>query len=279
MQYRKLTLSEDLTDISEEDIGVSQTPVYADAVRKMKSRREYVDKILKDHSKNIENIDSEHKIPEIAKKLHLAESNKKYKKRDINDNSYVDLFDEIYSQLTIPGAGVGKLSKNKSPYDVYNIGTTYSDDYPDYTGIRIYGETWKTIKDDKGKNQKIKQPVDLTYAKELADKYSLITTEYANSIILWIPDTDIDLDIDKKPLKESIYIESVKNFKSTTEKGKQVMYLISTESKLDQFDSLISELYPEGITDDTLEDLLTYESDWILTMLDIDKNKMIDMEK
>ena len=44
---------------------------------------------------------------------------------------------------------------------------------------------------------------------------------------------------------------------------------IINEGKAEQFDSLIEELYPEGITDTQLNDLLWFEEDWIFEMLGI----------
>ena len=45
---------------------------------------------------------------------------------------------------------------------------------------------------------------------------------------------------------------------------------IINEGKAEQFDSLIDELYPDGITDTQLNDLLWFEEDWIFEMLGIE---------
>ena len=38
----------------------------------------------------------------------------------------------------------------------------------------------------------------------------------------------------------------------------------------EQFDSLIDELYPDGLTDTQLNDLLWFEEDWLFEMLGIE---------
>lgn len=44
---------------------------------------------------------------------------------------------------------------------------------------------------------------------------------------------------------------------------------ILDENKCDEFDALIEECYPEGLTDCQLNDLLWFESDWIYANLGI----------
>jgi hypothetical protein len=44
---------------------------------------------------------------------------------------------------------------------------------------------------------------------------------------------------------------------------------IINEGKASQFDSLIEELYPDGLTDTNLNDLLWFEEDWLFEMLGI----------
>ena len=46
--------------------------------------------------------------------------------------------------------------------------------------------------------------------------------------------------------------------------------LIFNNDKVTEFDNLIEELYPDGIDDTALNDLLWFESDWICEMLGID---------
>lgn len=44
---------------------------------------------------------------------------------------------------------------------------------------------------------------------------------------------------------------------------------IVESSKCEEFDALIEELYPEGLTETELNDLLWFESDWLFESLDI----------
>lgn len=44
---------------------------------------------------------------------------------------------------------------------------------------------------------------------------------------------------------------------------------IINEGKADDFDNLIEELYPDGLSDTALNDLLWFEEDWLFEMLGI----------
>ena len=45
---------------------------------------------------------------------------------------------------------------------------------------------------------------------------------------------------------------------------------IINEGKAEQFDNLIEELYPDGLSETTLNDLLWFEDEWIFEMLGIE---------
>ena len=45
---------------------------------------------------------------------------------------------------------------------------------------------------------------------------------------------------------------------------------IINEGKADEFDNLIEELYPDGLTETTLNDLLWFEDEWIFVFLGIE---------
>ena len=45
---------------------------------------------------------------------------------------------------------------------------------------------------------------------------------------------------------------------------------IINEGKADEFDNLIEELYPDGLTETALNDLLWFEEDWLFEMLGIE---------
>ena len=45
---------------------------------------------------------------------------------------------------------------------------------------------------------------------------------------------------------------------------------IINEGRAEQFDNLIEELYPDGLTDTQLNDLLRFEEDWVFEMLGIE---------
>ena len=47
----------------------------------------------------------------------------------------------------------------------------------------------------------------------------------------------------------------------------------------DEFDSLIEELYPDGLTDTQLNDILWFEDDWIFEMLGISEEEEEETEE
>ena len=53
---------------------------------------------------------------------------------------------------------------------------------------------------------------------------------------------------------------------------------IEEAGKLEEFESLIEELYPEGIEEVTLNDILWFESDWILESLGLSEEEEEDEE-
>ena len=46
--------------------------------------------------------------------------------------------------------------------------------------------------------------------------------------------------------------------------------LIDCHNKLDELDELITECYPEGLTETELNDILWFDSDWVLDCLEIE---------
>ena len=48
---------------------------------------------------------------------------------------------------------------------------------------------------------------------------------------------------------------------------------IIEEGKVDEFDNLMEELYPDGLTDTELNDLLRFEEEWIFETLGIDSEE------
>ena len=54
--------------------------------------------------------------------------------------------------------------------------------------------------------------------------------------------------------------------------AKDTVQTIIDNNKENDFDSLIDELYPDGLTDTQLNDLLWHDSDWCLEQLGIDND-------
>lgn len=55
--------------------------------------------------------------------------------------------------------------------------------------------------------------------------------------------------------------------------AKETKETIINNCKVDEFENLIDELYPDGLTDTQLNDLLWFESDWIFEQLGINPDE------
>lgn len=55
--------------------------------------------------------------------------------------------------------------------------------------------------------------------------------------------------------------------------AKDTQETIINSGNSENFDNLVSELYPEGIADTDLNDLLWFESDWLYKQLGIDSDE------
>lgn len=65
-----------------------------------------------------------------------------------------------------------------------------------------------------------------------------------------------------------IYVKSVSNYNPWS--GAVSTYeTIEEEGKLDELDCLLEELYPEGISESKLNDILWFDSDWVFAQLGI----------
>ena len=54
---------------------------------------------------------------------------------------------------------------------------------------------------------------------------------------------------------------------------------IIQEGKADEFDNLIEELYPDGLSETQLNDILWFEEDWLFEMLGISDEEEEDEEE
>jgi hypothetical protein len=70
-----------------------------------------------------------------------------------------------------------------------------------------------------------------------------------------------------KTFKETT-LENFNAWSGATDTKKTIL----DNNKGDDFDSLIEELYPDGLSETKLNDLLWFESDWIFESLGIEKD-------
>jgi hypothetical protein len=80
--------------------------------------------------------------------------------------------------------------------------------------------------------------------------------------------------LEEKKLKEDTTILSNLNEFEPWSGAVSTWELIVEADKVDALDFMLEDLYPEGITSTELNDLLWFESDWVLDMLSIDENEV-----
>lgn len=66
--------------------------------------------------------------------------------------------------------------------------------------------------------------------------------------------------------------ESLKDFKAWSGAIKTVEKIVD-ERKSEEFEQLIDELYPDGLTETQLNDILWFDSDWVFEQLGIEEEE------
>lgn len=69
--------------------------------------------------------------------------------------------------------------------------------------------------------------------------------------------------------------ESIYNFKAWSG-AKETQERIINENKEEEFDQLIEELYPDGLDETQLNDILWFEEDWIFEQLGIEEESELE---
>ena len=109
---------------------------------------------------------------------------------------------------------------------------------------------------------------------------------YTKELYIYVPSMD-DYDRDPEKLRTRIDIEAERKTEKLTEaaiikdmsledyesseQGQETLDQIKEAGKIEQLDDLITEMYPNGVNETTLDDLLSYESDWLFDMLGMSK--------
>ena len=114
-----------------------------------------------------------------------------------------------------------------------------------------------------------------TTFKELAEYVRVLSSrmdEYAESLEDMEEDTDIDESIEEGPDEEDIVKMDFYNYEPWGN-AERVYGIIKEAGKLGALEQLIDEMYPEGVNETELNDILTFESDWVADMLGIPELK------
>jgi hypothetical protein len=122
---------------------------------------------------------------------------------------------------------------------------------------------------------------DITNFQDLVMKTSAQDEEYAVALLHELEDIFEVVEEklheskeEKKELKEETKILSSLNDFEPWSGAVSTWELIVNADKVEALDFMLEDLYPEGITSTELNDLLWFESDWVLDMLSIDENEV-----
>ena len=68
------------------------------------------------------------------------------------------------------------------------------------------------------------------------------------------------------------------SFQPWTESAIETWYKIKDNNKVDTLDFMLEDMYPEGITETELNDLLRFDSEWVLDMVGLSEDE-VDTEE
>lgn len=210
---------------------------------------------------------------------------------------YDDLYDQVYCMLTKSGDANLDIGR-KTPYSPVDVGVSYDDEHDGFSGITV----------------KVNDPAKLDFAKKVAEKFDLDTSEklvtvnkrvYSDGteestvtstklteLTLWVPDDEevrMDLveEIHSEPIVEALEIIGyMKDFHPWGD-AVPVFETIKAAGKLGEFEQLLESYYNEADVNDEeqtlptfeqINDLLVYRSDWIYDMLQISPEQ-VDIEE
>lgn len=211
-------------------------------------------------------------------------------KSELNEKKcpYEDLYDQVYCMLTKSGDANLDIGR-KTPYSPDAVGVAYDDKHDGLSGITI----------------KVKDPAKLDFAKKVAEKFDLDTSERLvtvnkrvynddteestvtsvklTELTIWVPDDEevrMDLieEVKAEPITEAL--EMIAYMKDFHPWGDAVLVFetIKAAGKLEAFEHLLEDYYNEAETGDEektlptfeqINDLLIYRADWIYDMLQI----------
>ncbi len=201
---------------------------------------------------------------------------------ELDDGEY-DLYNTVYQDLVhnptaaggnIPGPKGYRATADMELQDIDSQVTTFDG------GIKVKGKDTEAL--EKAKRIAMRY-YDYGVFYELKDFYDR-NKYYTKELYIFIPEAD-DYDETtpikrtgveeveesvKKPIKEANVIQDIDlNVYESNEDGQVTLDRIKEEGKIADFEALLEDMYPNGINEATLDDLLKFESDWLFDMLGI----------
>lgn len=199
------------------------------------------------------------------------------------DPGEYDLYNTVYQDLVhnptaaggnIPGPKGYRATADMELQDIDPQVTTFDG------GIKVKGKDTEAL--EKAKRIAMRY-LDYGVFYELKD-FQDRNKYYTKELYIFIPEADdynettpikrtgveeIEESV-RKPVKETNVIQDIDlNAYESNEDGQVTLDRIKEAGKISEFEALLEDMYPNGINEATLDDLLRFESDWLFDMLDI----------
>ena len=194
-----------------------------------------------------------------------------------------DLYNTIYQDLVhnptaaggnIPGPKGYRATADMELQDIDANISAFDD------GIKVKGKDTEALEKAKKIAMRYYDYGVFYEMKDFNDKHKYYTKE----LFIFIPETDdfnettpikrtgveeVEESV-KKPIKEANVIKDIDlNVYESNEAGQVTLDRIKEAGKVGEFEKLLEDMYPNGINEATLDDLLRFESDWLFDMLGI----------
>lgn len=235
-------------EMSEKDFGVSETPTYADAIRRRNSSLQRAKKVYDELEKDAEEVTPEKdstkkvKTPQL-KAMRLSES----KRTEEEDDIWTKIYDELSSDIDPQDARRELRPKKGQRYQAIN--TTYEGDIEVLAPTKERLEFAEEVANHYGADYKI---LEIPFSKNDYNKFK---------IVIHVRDNDI-----------ANSLKVISSFSDYTPWGdaREVFGRVSSEGKLGQLEELLVKQYPQGVRVSDINAFLSKNKDFIFEMLHID---------
>lgn len=215
---------------------------------------------------------------DLAKKINEAKSkNLKYSISRNNKNGYRYLL-EVFDPE--------KFEETKEEIIDIDIDKEHEDDRPHACREAVLNDVCDWIKQDEDLLDELCDYLrnEKDYNDEIIDglfyEGDIVFDDDCEDVIDHAAELDLNTDTDDFDLLNEelkIYTSSLENF-HPSERAEDLWNEIKEHKKLEDLEYALETLYPDGISDIALDDLLCYDEDWIRDLIDLEESNTEDEE-